>query len=100
MFPIIKGHVLSEEDLVIRKHILNLMCRYETKLGNEIYKFPALSEGFHRCEELQQDGLVELTFCKIKVTEKGMAYLRNICMCLDAHYWKDVPEKAMYSTVA
>lgn len=100
VFPIIKGHVLSEEDLVIRKHILNLMCRYETKLGNEIYKFPALSEGFHRCEELQQDGLVELTFCKIKVTEKGMAYLRNICMCLDAHYWKDVPEKAMYSTVA
>ncbi len=100
MFPIFKGHKLSEEDLVIRKHILNLMCRYETKLGNEIYKFPALSEGFHRCEELQQDGLVELTFCKVKVTEKGMAYLRNICMCFDAHFWKNVPEKAMYSTVA
>lgn len=100
IFPIFKGHVLNDEDLVIRKHILNLMCRYETKLGNEIYKYPTLLAGLNRCEELQEDGLVELMFCKVKVTEKGMAYLRNICMCFDAHYWRNVPEKAMYSTVA
>lgn len=100
VFPISNGHVLDEEDLVIRKHILNLMCRYETKLGNDLYKFPALMEGLQRCAALREDGLVELTFCKIKVTQKGLAFLRNICLCLDARYWRSVPENATYSTVA
>src|SRR5665213_448567 len=29
-FPIFKGHLLNEEDLVLRKHISNIMCRFET----------------------------------------------------------------------
>ncbi|KAF5276805.1 hypothetical protein FQR65_LT16148 [Abscondita terminalis] len=34
-FPVVKGHILNEEDLVIRKHILNLMCRQETAWETE-----------------------------------------------------------------
>ena len=29
-FPLLRGHLLSEEDLIIRKHILNIMCHFET----------------------------------------------------------------------
>lgn len=28
--PVFKGHILSQEDLIVRKHILNLMCNFET----------------------------------------------------------------------
>ncbi len=100
IFPIFKGHILDGEDLVIRKHILNLMCCYETTFGIELYKFPSLLEGLTRCEELLEDGLLEYTSCTIRATEKGMAYLRNICMCFDAHYWRSVPKNTTFSTVA
>ena len=47
-FPISKGHLLSEEDQVIRTHILNIMCRYETDWSD-----PALqSEVFENIPEL------------------------------------------------
>ena len=28
--PVLRGHLLTDEDLIIRKHILNLMCQFET----------------------------------------------------------------------
>ena len=35
--PIVKGHILSDEDLIIRKHILNLTCEFETSWNNESF---------------------------------------------------------------
>src|SRR5690606_3437435 len=29
--PVNRGHILTREDLIIRQHILNLMCRFETE---------------------------------------------------------------------
>jgi oxygen-independent coproporphyrinogen-3 oxidase len=29
--PIFRGHLLTDEDLIIRKHILNLMCEFSTR---------------------------------------------------------------------
>jgi hypothetical protein len=34
-FPFFKGHVLTEEDLIMRKHILNIMCNHETNWEND-----------------------------------------------------------------
>jgi oxygen-independent coproporphyrinogen III oxidase len=28
--PVFRGHLLSEEDLILRRHILNIMCKFET----------------------------------------------------------------------
>ena len=28
--PVYRGHILSEEDLILRRHILNLMCQFHT----------------------------------------------------------------------
>jgi oxygen-independent coproporphyrinogen-3 oxidase len=100
IFPICKGHILNSEDLVIRQHILNIMCRNETSFYNEIYSLPIISEGLERCKRLEEDDLLELTPGKLIVTEKGKAFLRNICLCFDAHYWRKAPEKATYSTIA
>lgn len=100
LFPISRGHVLDSEDLIIRQHILYIMCRHETSFGNEVYRFAAIAEGLQRCKELEADGLLELLPRKLKVTESGKAFLRNICLCFDARYWRKVPERQMFSTVA
>ncbi len=99
-FPVHKGHILSTEDLLLRQHILNIMCRNETSFLNEIYSLEAISDGLQRCKELEADGLLELLPGKLQVTEAGKAYLRNICLCFDAHYWRKVPGQGVFSTVA
>jgi coproporphyrinogen III oxidase-like Fe-S oxidoreductase len=45
---IFRGHELSNEDLVIRKHILNIMCHFETSWTDEAMQFPELQECLER----------------------------------------------------
>jgi oxygen-independent coproporphyrinogen-3 oxidase len=33
--PIYRGHLLTSEDLIIRHHILNLMCQFKTSWENK-----------------------------------------------------------------
>jgi len=98
LFPIFKGHLLNEEDLIIRKHILDLMCKGETNWNKDQYKYPIIQEGLARCEELKKDGLVELLPCKLIITEKGKSFLRNICLCFDSHYWASKSTSEMFSS--
>lgn len=99
-FPISKGHVLTNEDLAIRRHILNIMCRNETNFETDTFQYTVISGGLERCLPLQEDGLVDLLPSKLQVTKKGKAFLRNICLCFDTRYWRKVPEKLTFSTVA
>jgi oxygen-independent coproporphyrinogen-3 oxidase len=97
-FPIQKGHILTEEDAVIRKHILNIMCNYETKWEQEPYNYRAFAEALSRLKELEQDGFVKTDSVSLTVTEKGKAFLRNICLCFDARYWRNIPEGVTFSS--
>ncbi len=97
--PIIKGHLLTGEDQVIRRHILNIMCRYETDWADEKDQCDALFIGLERLGELESDGLVVRGPFKLKVTEKGSMFIRNICMALDARYWARQPEGVLFSQV-
>lgn len=82
--PFFKGHVLNEEDLVLRKHILQLMCNFYTSWNEPKEQTPALFKGLERLKELEKDGLVNLLDNAIVVTEVGKPFLRNICYALDA----------------
>lgn len=93
---IFKGHLLNDEDLAIRRHILNLICRYETQWEGETP--PYLTEALRRMRELESDGLVITDARSIRVTELGRRFIRNICLCLDARYWRAVPEKQIFSS--
>lgn len=96
-FPIIKGHILSDEDRILRRHILNIMCRYETSWDQTEYQCEALYQGLERLDTLEMDGLIKRYPYKLEVTEKGKPFIRNICMALDAHYWRKQPEGALFS---
>lgn len=78
--PVFKGHILTDEDLVLRKHILNIMCRGNTPMNES----PEVLEPIlKRLAPLAEDGLIELNALRLQVTPLGKSFLRNICMAFD-----------------
>jgi oxygen-independent coproporphyrinogen III oxidase len=98
--PFFKGHELSMEDIVIRKHILNLMCKMETNWQEENMQCQALFEGLDRLQEMELDGLVIKGVRHLSLTSKGKPFLRNACMALDARLWKKQVQTQLFSSVA
>lgn len=98
-FPFVKGHLLNEEDVVLRGHILNIMCRNETIWYLPEFQCDALYEGLDRLAPLEADGLIRRYPFQLKVTPKGRPFIRNICLALDARYWRKQPEGQLFSQV-
>ncbi len=94
--PIFRGHILNEEDLNIRQHILNIMCRLETSWDWQS-TFPELPNALEALQEMQDDGLVELSENAIKITEKGRAFTRNVAMTFDLRMMRNKPETRIFS---
>ncbi|NRS88272.1 oxygen-independent coproporphyrinogen-3 oxidase [Flavobacterium sp. 7E] len=95
--PIYRGHLLTTEDLIIRQHILNLMCQFETSWTNENEYFQEIPEILIQLQEMEKDGLVLLQKDSIQVTEGGKPYVRNICMAFDLLLKRKAPETALFS---
>jgi oxygen-independent coproporphyrinogen-3 oxidase len=95
--PVVKGHLLNEEDLVLRKHILDIMCKGATSWADVNMQCDALFEGLERMDELAADGLVQINDESLFVTDKGKRFLRNICMALDARLWNNRPTSQLFS---
>jgi oxygen-independent coproporphyrinogen-3 oxidase len=94
--PVFKGHLLTDEDLIIRQHILDIMCKGYTE-WNYPQHSAGVSEGIERLQALADDGLIELNSRELKVTPLGKRFLRNICMCLDARLWQNKPTSQLFS---
>ncbi|MGM5629675.1 oxygen-independent coproporphyrinogen III oxidase [Apibacter raozihei] len=94
-FPVFKGHILTNEDLLIRRHILNLMClletHYDTKFLND---FPEI---FDRLREFEDDHLIQITDNSIFVKEEGRSFIRNICMAFDLRMMENAPQTKLFS---
>jgi oxygen-independent coproporphyrinogen-3 oxidase len=78
-----KGHLLTSEDLAIKRFILDLICNAKAKLQDPVLE----SLGNQQKEELEvmeKEGLLlrSNTFCEI--TEAGRPFVRNICKVFDA----------------
>lgn len=95
--PIFRGHDLTEEDLVIRQHILNIMCHFETSWEDETLRFPELQECLGRLEEMQQDGLVHISPTGLSVPEHARPFVRNICMAFDLRLIRNKPKTRIFS---
>ncbi|MGB0427694.1 MAG: oxygen-independent coproporphyrinogen III oxidase [Flavobacteriales bacterium] len=93
--PVVKGHILDEEDLEVRKHILNLMCHYSTKWDkHSILDWDLITS---KLSELESDGLVQLSEQQIDIPKQGHAFIRNICMCLDMRLYRKSPHTQVFS---
>lgn len=96
IIPVVKGHILNEEDLVVRQHILNLMCRLETSWDLQ-NSFPEIQNALESLKEMESDGLVEISDNTIKITEKGRAFTRNVAMTFDLRMLRNKPETRIFS---
>lgn len=94
--PVFKGHILTEEDLKIRKHILNLMCTFTTSWDNHLY-FEELPEVIAQLREMEQDGLISIEENSLTINEKGKPFVRNICMAFDLRLKRKAPNTKLFS---
>lgn len=95
--PVFRGHILTAEDLVIRRHILNLMCTFQTNWQREEMQFPEINSVLESLHEMENDGLLITTPKGVIVTEKGKPYVRNICMAFDLRLQRNAPQTRLFS---
>ncbi|WP_397447071.1 oxygen-independent coproporphyrinogen III oxidase [Polaribacter sp. R77954] len=98
--PVFRGHILSKEDEIIRKHILNIMCNFYTSWHlpstqiNNIEMHLALLKG------LEQDGLVIVDKNSLTVPKHARPFVRNICMAFDQKmHQKKLKDKVFSMTI-
>jgi oxygen-independent coproporphyrinogen-3 oxidase len=95
--PLQRGHLLDREDQVLRRHILRLMTGLETRWDEPAEYTEHLATVSLRLAEPAADGLVELEPHGCRVTDRGRAFLRNICMAFDARLSRRLPDKQLFS---
>ena len=95
--PIFRGHLLTDEDLIIRKHILNLMCQFKTNWSEKANYFAEIPEILIQLKEMEKDGLLIIKDNSLEVTNAGKPFVRNICMAFDLRLKRKAPETKLFS---
>jgi oxygen-independent coproporphyrinogen-3 oxidase len=98
--PLMKGHILTTEDLQLRRQILDIMCKGKTFL----YKYDPLFSGLlDRLQPMLADQLItlenqaEFNALLLQVTEMGKQFLRNICMAFDLRLLRNTEKQSQFS---
>lgn len=97
LFPIVNGHLLTDEDLIIRRNILDLMCRGYTKIDEKTFGPADLENIMLELSLFAKDGLLKIENNLITITEKGSLFIRNISSTLDARLRRKKTEGNMFS---
>jgi len=96
-WPIITGHKLNEEDLMLRKNILQLMCENKTVVAREYFDMTFYNEMIRNLRSLETDKLVMMDKDSIYVTPLGKTFIRNICASLDSRMWRGRHAHSIFS---
>lgn len=79
--PIFKGHICSEEDLLLRQCILSISC--QGRLEGELF-LRSMDENIHKVlSEMDEEGIVHLMDDSLRITTTGEPFIRNICRVFD-----------------
>jgi oxygen-independent coproporphyrinogen III oxidase len=76
-----KGHMLSDEDLLIRQCILSITCKSE--LSTDLLVQIADRTILDTLVEMEEEGILYLIDGGLKVTSSGEPFIRNICRVFD-----------------
>lgn len=94
ILPVVKGHILNDEDLIIREYILDMMCRGKVQLKEGF----ALNEKIiERLQPLVADELVSVDQDTVQISELGKSFLRNVCMAFDERLQKTKERDNLFS---
>lgn len=86
--PLVNGHLLNEEDLLIQNYIHELMCLNKTTLHKEMHDVDFMIHVFFRLSAMEADGFIILDGDTVSVTTIGKLFIRNICAAFDAYLFK------------
>lgn len=95
--PVFRGHILSKEDTIIRKHILNMMCNFTTSWNAKENQIKNIDNHLALLKELEEDGLVKIEKTSLSIPEKARPFIRNICMAFDVHLLEKKPTTKLFS---
>lgn len=95
--PVQKGHLMTQEDLIIRSAIEDLMCRFELEWVSSLEAIEEFDEIVSVWMDMQNDGLLKLKSTGFKVTEKGQPFVRNIAAAMDLRLLRNRPQTRTFS---
>lgn len=87
VLPFFKGHLLDDEEVFIRKHILNITCKLATSwVKGSVQEKNYMNAHLPNLETALSDGLVIIEPEGIRVTELGNTLVRHICAAFDRDF--------------
>lgn len=95
--PVFRGHILTSEDLVIRKHILNIMCQLHTSWEDKTTQFSDVDKSIGLLQEMEKDKLISIEKNTLKLHEEARPFVRNVCMAFDKRLQKSKQQTQLFS---
>ncbi len=95
--PLLRGHILTTEDLFIRTQILHLICRFHTEWQASDWTSEERAALQQRLQPFIDDQLIEVQEHSVVVLEAGKAFVRNICMAFDKRMMRENPAHQLFS---
>ncbi|MEY3398778.1 MAG: oxygen-independent coproporphyrinogen oxidase [Bacteroidota bacterium] len=95
--PLIGGHELTDEDLVVRQTILDLMCRGECRIEMDDHYYPFKEDLLNELEDMTRDRLVNYKDGRVRITEHGQLLVRNVCSLFDLRLRKAGVKSKVFS---
>ncbi|MBC6368963.1 oxygen-independent coproporphyrinogen III oxidase [Algoriphagus sp. AK58] len=93
---LVKGHLLTDEDLLVRELILDLICKGKATIPFSIWEnIPAKNK--QALKEFEEEGLLTLVDLELTIHPDGMAVVRNICSNFDLRMIQTQEKKAVFS---
>lgn len=94
--PVVKGHLLTAHDLILRRTISNIICTFQTPL-QLVYPIIPKEILLERLSEFLKDDLITIKADELIVTTLGKTFVRNICMAFDEHLINKQPKTQLFS---
>jgi oxygen-independent coproporphyrinogen-3 oxidase len=102
--PVFRGLLMSEDDQIRRAVIMELICHFrldfkqiETRFHISFAEY--FADELASLEPMQADGLLEMDASGLRITDRGILLIRNICMQFDAYIISAKRQPGQYSKV-
>lgn len=95
-WPLVKGHSLSQEDIAVKELILDLICNQQTIIDDVIWEAMP-EENKANLLQMEVEGLLHINQNRVKITDEGMAIVRNICKQFDLRMTNKASESPVFS---
>lgn len=92
---VFKGHIQTEQDMLIREAILSISCHgfLKSEILNTLVTEPIATV----LSQMFEEGIIEYTKDGLRVTSAGFPFIRNICSVFDSHLNQNHPGTSTFS---